>query len=105
MWISGLTCLGLCALLLFLTVWRSFWTRLLDWEESLWKRAGVGAGFLSRLRIIEDSRLVVPVVVVLLLLHLGLFGVSAGAHLYFAPKLKAKTVHAAPKEQPRARTK
>jgi hypothetical protein len=105
MWVSGLTCLGLFVLLLFLTIWRPRWTRLLNWEESLWKRAGIGAGLLSRLRRMEDSRLMVPAVVALLLIHLGLFAVSAGAHHYFAPKLKAKAAHTTPREQPRPRNK
>ena len=54
MWVSGLACAGLSLLLLFLTKWRSFWCRVLDWEEGFWKRRGVGSRLLARLRRMED---------------------------------------------------
>ena len=93
MWVSSLACAGLFLLLLFLTTWRSCWCRVLDWEEGFWRRRGVGSRLLTGLRRMEENKFLLVAVVALLVLHFALLTVSAGAQLYFGPKLKARPVH------------
>ena len=96
MWVSGLACVGLIFLILFLTTWRSSWRRVLDWEENFWRRRGVGSWLLTRLRRVEDNKFLVMAVVALLVLHFALLAVSVGAQLHFGPRLKSRPIHSAP---------
>jgi hypothetical protein len=96
MWVSGIVCAGLILLLLFLTTWRSWWLRVLAWEESFWRHWGLGNWLVTRLRRVEDNKYLVKAVMGLLVVHFALLGVSVGAQLYFGPKLKAKPGHSAP---------
>jgi len=88
MWVSGLASAGLVLLLLFLTVWRPHWRRMLDWEEGFWRRRGVANWLLARLRRVEENKFLVGAVVALLVLHFALLAVSIGAQSYFGPRLK-----------------
>jgi hypothetical protein len=96
MWVSGVVCGGLLMLLLFLTIWRSWWFRLLDWEESFWRRWGLGNWLVTRLRHMEDNKYVIAAIIGLLVIHLTLLALSVGAQLYFGPRLKARQVHSTP---------
>jgi hypothetical protein len=96
MWVSGLACAGLVFLLLLLTAWRSCWRRVLDWEEGFWRRRGIGSWLLTRLRRMEENKLLIVAVVVLLVIHFALLAVSVGAQLYFGPKVKTKPTQSVP---------
>jgi len=88
MLMSGITCVGLGLLLLFLTVWRSRWHRILEVEATFWRRLGVTGRWAEPLRRFEESRTLVAIVAVLLALHFLLLVFAVGAHAYFAPKLR-----------------
>lgn len=90
MLVSAITSTILFALLLLLTAGRSTWRRLLNIEESFWRRLRINERWLQKARNIEDNRFLVPAVVVLLLLHLALFGFSAAAYAHFAKQIKGR---------------
>lgn len=90
MLISALTSLGLALLLGFLTTWRERWLRLVSLEETIWKRIGINERWLSTLRRVEENRLVVPAVAILLALHVLLLVFSSGSYFYFKRKLEQR---------------
>ncbi len=86
--LSVLTSAGLLTLLLFLTRWRTQWTKVLDWEQRVWHRLGAKPAWTAALRRFEQKRALVFAVAALFVLHFGLFAVAGGAFLYFKPKVE-----------------
>lgn len=101
--LSGISSAALGALLLFVTVWRASWRRLLDAEGAFWRRLGLGGSWAGPLRRFEESRAVIFVLAGLLVFHLALLGFAGGAYVYFAPRVrKAQAAHS---EQPASNPK
>lgn len=92
MLISALTSAGLALLLGFLTIWRQRWLRLVSLEEKAWKRIGINERWLSTLRRVEENRLIVPAVAILLALHVLLLVFSSGSFFYFKRKLEQRDI-------------
>jgi hypothetical protein len=94
MLVSTISSVILGLVLLLLTRWRAYWSRLLDAEGNFWKRYGIVGKWAAPLRRIEESRLAVYAVAGLLALHVLLLMFAAGAYLHFAPKVrKAAEIH------------
>jgi hypothetical protein len=84
--VSGIASVILGGVLLLLTVWRSRWRRILDAENAFWKRLGLSGNW-TRVRRFEESRAVIYILAALLVLHLVLLAMAAGAWIYFAHRL------------------